>query len=180
MIAAPGAVASDMDDAAAAVRGLQAQRERPAGSRSKTTPSRSSQTMAAGAACGDATGDRRIAEPVAGRERVGGMQGGRSSAPMAAAMPPWAQAARRPAKRRPASRMTGPRRQPQRGHQAGDAAADDDGQPARSERMVCIATSLSGPPACARRRGGRAPATAGSIVTSCCIVSSACADLRQA
>ena len=92
------AVAGDMDDAPARVGGFAGPcANLPCASRSKATPQRSSSAMAAGAAAAMRAATAEVAQPVAGGERVRGMQRRRSR--------------RRPARRRrrPAPR---PRRRP--------------------------------------------------------------------
>ena len=76
----------------------------------------------------DAAGDGGIAQPVAGRQRVGGMQG----RPVVlahgggdAALGPGRSGAL--GQGHLGQQDDGPRREPERGHQAGKTAADDDG-----------------------------------------------------
>ena len=140
----PRAVARDMDDAAAAVRGLQAEREAAPGVAVEGDAVALELGDGGRRRRGDAGGDGGIAEAVAGGQRVGGVQ--RRIVVLAHG---GGDAALRPGrggalgKRRLGEQDHGLRRQPQRRHQPGQAAADDDGAPARSERIVSIASSLA-------------------------------------
>ena len=122
------AVARDMDDAAAAVRCLQAKRQ-TAGRIAVEHHAVALELDDGGRRRrGDAAGDGRIAEAVAGRQGVGGVQG----RPVVLAHG-GGDAALGPGRGRTLGQWhlgqqdDGPRRQPERGHQPGKAAADDDG-----------------------------------------------------
>ena len=117
-----------MDDAAAGVRCLQAKRQ--AAGRIAVERHAVALELDDGRRRrrGDAAGDGRIAEAVAGRQGVGGVQG----RPVVLAHG-GGDAALGPGRGRSFGQWhlgqqdDGPRRQPQRGHQPGKAAADDDG-----------------------------------------------------
>ena len=152
-----------MDDAVAAMRGLEAERNAPSAPRSKRTPTardvRSPPAPHARMRLRDGARRRarrrlRACRRDAGRGVVVAHGGGK------AALRPGAGGFR--AERRVGQHDHRHRRQLQRGHQPGDAAADDD---AAGLRWLGISDLI--PPACARRRGARGAAIAGSIVTSC-------------
>ena len=117
---------------------------------------------------GEAIDDGAVAEPVAGGDRVGGMERRRVVRPQRRREP-----ALRPERR--ALRAKRPLREQddragrelERRHQPRDAGADDDDAPAQRERLGRHSASIR---STARRAGA---AIAGSIVTSPAIVSSA-------
>jgi hypothetical protein len=115
----------------------------------------------------DARGDRRVGEPIAGGERVGGMQCGRivlAQRGRDTALCPGAGSAL--GERRLGEKDHLLRRQVERGHEAGEAAADDD-RPAAEIGGELIhhppPRQIASMRSTARRAGA---ATEGSIVTS--------------
>ena len=124
----PRTVARDMDDAAAGVRRLQAERQAAGRIADEHHAVALQLDDGGGRRRGDAAGDGGIAEAIAGRQRVGGVQG----RPVVLAHR-GGDAALGPGRRRALGQRylgqqdDGPRRQPERGHQPGKTAADDDG-----------------------------------------------------
>ena len=153
---APGAVAAGMGDPPPRVRGLQAERE-AAVSRPVETRRRAARGFRSPRArrAVKQLDDRGVAEPVAGGDRVGGVQ--RRRVVGARAPPPCRPApsgSSLPRRAAPCEQDDRAWRERQRGHQPGDARADDDDAPAqraqvrRSQRQH----PLDG---AARRRGDR-------------------------
>ena len=180
MISCPVRVAAGMDDAAPAMRRLETEGERASAPRSKATP-QPSQLLDCVAAPRLRSLDRRpgrrgrrprrACRSRAARRLVLADGGGD------AALRPGAGRGRR-RRARGASTVTGSRREVQRRHQSGEASADDDWPAGERPDRVHERPPLRAP-ACARRRGARGAATAGSIVTSYVHRLERAADLRQ-